>query len=241
MDIEKYIVDLGDISDLGQLKSYFIDQLPLFGASYASGYPLHFGDEAEPWSPYVSNFSSEIRKLYEHRGSRHSPFMEATFVKGGPVQYSQVKDRLHWDEQQANFISNLSECNVNDAVGSPVSPKPGVLVFFVMMFPDVRPAMSWSELRRIHVFFSEFFVRYWELTRQFRPQISSRERQILMGIMRGKSKTEISEQLGLSVHTVDTYTRRCFEKLEAKNKTEAAIKAFGLGLAYVDSAINDLM
>ncbi len=241
MNIEKYIVELGNISDVDCLKSYFIDQLPLFEASYVSGYPLHFGDQTEPWLPYVSNFSPEIQRLYEDRGTLQSPFMEATLVRGGPVQYSQIQHQLHWDNEQASFISRLPELHVHDAVGAPVSPKPGVLVFFVMMFPEVRPQMSWSALRRIQVYFNEFFVRYWELSRQFRPQISFRERQILMGIMRGKSKTEISEQLGLSVHTVDTYTRRCFEKLEAKNKTEAAIKAFGLGLAYVDSAVNDLM
>lgn len=239
MDIEQYILDLGQISDIQRLNSYFVSQLPLLGGNYVTGYPLHFGDGNDDWIPYVSNFTDELTKVYERRGAQHSPFMEATLVKGGPVQYSRVRDQLQWDENQRWFVDALPSYDILDGVGSPVSPKPGVVVYFLITFPDVRPEMSWSELRRIYVYFSEFFVRYWELSRQFRPQISVRERQILMGIMRGKSKTEISEQLGLSVHTVDTYTRRCFEKLEAKNKTEAAIKAFGLGLAYTDSSLSD--
>lgn len=242
MDMERYILGLGDRNSVEELRAYFIEQAASFGATYVAGYPLTFGQAGEAGANlvYVSNFTSEISEVYQKYAAGNDPFMEATLVKGGPVQYTRVRDVLSWDARQHLYFSKLPEFSMLDGVGSPVSCKPGIVAYFIMIFPEERPAMSWAELRRIYVYFSEFFARYWELTRHERPQISARERQILVGIMNGKSKTEISDQLGLSVHTVDTYTRRCFEKLEAKTRTEAAIKAFGLGLAYTDFSLSDV-
>lgn len=235
MKMENYLIGLSEISDLEHLKNFFLSEASSFGATHVAGYPLMYGEGGENLVPYVSDFSDEIRAAYQKYAASQDPFMEAALVQGGPVQYTQVRDRLIWDEVQVGFFNRLYDLRLMDGVGSPVSPKPGVVAYFVMTFTEERPPMDWAELRRVHIYFSEFFARYWELTKSERPHISTRERQILIGIMKGKSKTEISETLGLSVHTVDTYTRRCFEKLEAKNRTEAAIKAFGLGLAYTDS------
>lgn len=240
MDLERYIVGLSEISTLPGLREFFIEESRNFGAANVAGYPLMYGQDGENWTPYVSSFPEKIRSLYQSYAASNDPFMEAALVKGGPVQYSVVRDHLSWDAQQIKFFNLLPELRLLDGVGAPISAKPGVVAYFVMTFTEERPAMGWAELRCVQVFFSEFFARYWELSKSSRPQISMRERQILVGIMKGKSKTEISEQLGLSIHTVDTYTRRCFEKLEAKNRTEAAIKAFGLGLAYTDSSLPDV-
>ncbi len=239
MDIQQYLLQLSEISSVEELRTYFIDQSKAFGATYVAGFPVYSGDPEAVWVPFVSTFPQELREAREEYSLAHDPFIEAAIVRGGPVQYSQVYQKLGWDERQLKLLDRLPALGILDSVVSPVSAKPGVTAFFAMTFPDMLPPMGWAELRRIHIYFQEFYARYWELTKTGRPQISARERQILIGMMRGKSKTEISEQLGLSVHTVDTYTRRCFEKLEANSRTEAAVKAFGLGLAYVDSSLSD--
>ena len=237
MNIEKYVLDLSEISEVGALVDYFVEQSKAFGAETLGGYPLAYGQSPDRRNlkAYLSTFPENVRKVYNEYVANDDPFMEAALVKGSPVQYSIIKDQLSWNQAQLDFFSLLEDMDIRDGVGTPVCPKPGVVAYFVMTFRHVRPQMSWAELRLIHVYFNEFFARYWELSKHTRPAISMRERQILIGIMKGKSKSEISETLGLSANTVDTYTRRCFEKLQVKNRTEAAVKAFGLGLAYLDT------
>ncbi len=55
--------------------------------------------------------------------------------------------------------------------------------------------------------------------------LSDREKEILQLVVSGMIKKEIASRLGLSVHTVDTYLRRIYEKLEVGTRTGAVAKA----------------
>ena len=60
--------------------------------------------------------------------------------------------------------------------------------------------------------------------------LSPREREILQWIARGKSNAAIATILDVSPHTVDTLTRRLFDKLRVTDRTSAAIRGIGTGL-----------
>jgi DNA-binding NarL/FixJ family response regulator len=60
--------------------------------------------------------------------------------------------------------------------------------------------------------------------------LSEREREILQLMTTGLIKKEIADQLTLSIHTVDTYLRRIYEKLEVNTRTGAVAKALKEGL-----------
>jgi DNA-binding NarL/FixJ family response regulator len=60
--------------------------------------------------------------------------------------------------------------------------------------------------------------------------LSEREREILQLMTTGLIKKEIADRLTLSVHTVDTYLRRIYEKLEVNTRTGAVAKALKEGL-----------
>lgn len=55
--------------------------------------------------------------------------------------------------------------------------------------------------------------------------LSTREKEILDLMVKGLIKKEIADRLTLSVHTVDTYLRRIYEKLEVNTRTGAVAKA----------------
>lgn len=76
-------------------------------------------------------------------------------------------------------------------------------------------------------------IRYCELTehkQSHSEELSPREIEILRWIARGKSTSVIADILGISRHTVDTITRRIFEKLNVNDRTTAAIRGLGSGL-----------
>ena len=60
--------------------------------------------------------------------------------------------------------------------------------------------------------------------------LSDREKEILQLMTTGLIKKEIAYKLTLSVHTVDTYLRRIYEKLEVNTRTGAVSKAIKEGL-----------
>lgn len=60
--------------------------------------------------------------------------------------------------------------------------------------------------------------------------LSEREKEILLLMTTGLIKKEIADKLVLSIHTVDTYLRRIYEKLEVNTRTGAVAKALKEGL-----------
>lgn len=55
--------------------------------------------------------------------------------------------------------------------------------------------------------------------------LSDREKEILSFMVSGHIKKEIADKLQLSIHTVDTYMRRIYEKLQVHTRTGAVAKA----------------
>jgi DNA-binding CsgD family transcriptional regulator len=60
--------------------------------------------------------------------------------------------------------------------------------------------------------------------------LSDREKEILQLMVIGLIKKEIADRLALSIHTVDTYLRLIYEKLEVNTRTGAVAKALKEGL-----------
>ncbi len=62
------------------------------------------------------------------------------------------------------------------------------------------------------------------------PALTEREMQVLSGMSRGRSNSEIGRELYLSEDTVKTHARRLFRKLEAADRAEAVAVGFRWGL-----------
>ena len=62
------------------------------------------------------------------------------------------------------------------------------------------------------------------------PVLTERELQVLRGMGRGRSNSEIGKELYLSEDTVKTHARRLFRKLGAADRAQAVAKGFRWGL-----------
>jgi DNA-binding NarL/FixJ family response regulator len=67
-------------------------------------------------------------------------------------------------------------------------------------------------------------------TRIHAAALSSREQEVLEFITKGFTSNEIAALMSVSHHTVLTYVRRIYAKLEVKSRTEAIYEARNLGL-----------
>ncbi|MBI3235668.1 MAG: response regulator transcription factor [Bacteroidetes bacterium] len=61
-------------------------------------------------------------------------------------------------------------------------------------------------------------------------QLSDREMQVFQLIAKGKTVSEIAEEISLSVNTISTYRSRILEKLQLKNNSELARYAIENGI-----------
>jgi DNA-binding NarL/FixJ family response regulator len=62
------------------------------------------------------------------------------------------------------------------------------------------------------------------------PPLTEREMQVLTGMSRGRSNSEIGKELYLSEDTVKTHARRLFRKLGAADRAQAVAVGFRWGL-----------
>ena len=69
---------------------------------------------------------------------------------------------------------------------------------------------------------------------QSEVHLTGRETEVLELLAKGFSYVEIAEQLDISRHTVTTYGRRMYEKLEVTSRGEAVYEALNLGIIQVD-------
>jgi two-component system response regulator DesR len=60
--------------------------------------------------------------------------------------------------------------------------------------------------------------------------LSARENDVLQHLVRGLSNAEVALELHLSPHTVKQHTSTVYRKLSARNRAEAASRAYQLGL-----------
>jgi DNA-binding NarL/FixJ family response regulator len=66
------------------------------------------------------------------------------------------------------------------------------------------------------------------------PSLSAREREVLGYIVKGFTYAEIARLTELSAHTVATYVRRIYGKLEVHSRGEAVYEALASGLVDMD-------
>lgn len=67
------------------------------------------------------------------------------------------------------------------------------------------------------------------------PELTDREREILIRVARGASNTEIAGSLHIAVQTVKTHVSRILFKLGARDRAQAVIAAYESGLVIANS------
>ena len=67
------------------------------------------------------------------------------------------------------------------------------------------------------------------------PELTDREREILIQVARGASNTEIASSLHIAVQTVKTHVSRILYKLDARDRAQAVIAAYESGLVIPNS------
>jgi DNA-binding CsgD family transcriptional regulator len=160
----------------------------------------------------------------------------AALAAGFPLRWSQIWRNRELTSQEREFVETLRTVSFSDGYSLPCygSGNRNGVVALGKMKEDVD--LSPIQLTKLHFIAEAAHLR---VCRMFTDeegherQLSSREKEILHWVARGKSNTVIATILDISSGTVDTYMRRIYQKLEVSDRTSAAVKGVGLGLVGV--------
>ncbi|WP_300036230.1 LuxR family transcriptional regulator [uncultured Roseobacter sp.] len=163
------------------------------------------------------------------------PIPELTGMIARPFFWSEAPALTRLSEQGEAYMQTLLGSGLGDGVAMRVHGPNMRNAYVGMGFGRQRPELAPGMVFELQCAAQIAHLRYCELTESAHASaetLSPREHEVLRWIARGKSTSVIAEILGISRHSVDTLTRRIFEKLEVNDRTTAAIRGLGSGLLH---------
>src|SRR5690606_28794608 len=91
----------------------------------------------------------------------------------------------------------------------------------------LKPALSFIGLNGEPSYYN---VNAQEVFKTSELQFTKRENEVLIYLLNGHSSSEISKQLHISKHTVDTHRKNLLAKMQVGNTAELISKSIKLGL-----------
>jgi DNA-binding CsgD family transcriptional regulator len=181
---------------------------------------FHFGG-----CDFAAEYVAEKRFLVD-------PFAMHGLHSTEPFVLREIERHRALSDIEHRFKAFAESHDCADGIGLPVFGPAGRTGYFELRLEAGHPPPSDTELREMHLIAQLAHLKICGLQAadQDRPKLTPREQQILEWLAQGKSNDVIGCILGLSAHTIDTYLRRIYEKLDVGDRVSASMRATGLGL-----------
>ncbi len=150
-----------------------------------------------------------------------------------PFWWSDVERMTPLDAEERAYLIRVREQNFGPGLAIPVFGPNGRNGYYAAGIGHERPKLDEGEIAELHAACQLAHLRYCDLILGALPDrvaLSERERQILGFLVRGHSNQMIAAKLSISANTVDTYVRRCFDKLDVNDRMTAGLRGLALGL-----------
>lgn len=158
------------------------------------------------------------------------PVNQAAMQSAEPFSWDQIKDLVVLSDIQRVFLKTVFS-NLEQTITVPVFGPAGRNGYFCF------EATHLTEFKQMYPICNAVLQLAHKKICLFAPaetgvlqNLTARERDVLQLLAYGKSNATIATILNISRHTVDTYIRRIYEKLDVSDRVSAAVKAQGSGL-----------
>lgn len=202
------------------------------GFAAHSYYLIRAGSNLPASVPLQHGFThAEVETYMSFDFQRLDIVPRAAIAAGVPVRWTEAWRGAQVTAEERQFLEAMRSVAFSDGYSLPCygPANRNAVISIGKMLHEVEPAvlsMLHFAAQAAHLRICALFADESALDRQ----LSSREKEILDWVARGKSNTVIADILEISPGTVDTYMRRIYEKLDVSDRTSAAVKGVGMGL-----------
>ena len=192
---------------------------------------LDFGREIQ-----VFNFGwpADWVEIYRNSNFLHiDPVPRAAIRRTLPFWWSEIDKLVELDAEERAYLVKVRQQGFGHGLAIPVFGPSGRNGYYAAGFRMNGFVPDETQIAGIHVPCQLAHLRYCDLIVESLPRqvsLSERERQILSLLVRGQSNQMIAASLQISINTVDTYVRRCFDKLDVHDRMTAGLRGLALGL-----------
>jgi LuxR family transcriptional regulator/LuxR family quorum-sensing system transcriptional regulator CciR len=161
------------------------------------------------------------------------PIPAAAMKRGRVLRWSDAVLPSRADGAEARFFQAFREADLGDGLAVPLSGPAMRQGYAGLGFLPGAPLPDEAQVAELHSAAQMAHLAYCRIMGDRAAtecDATPRELEVLFWIARGKSTAVIADILGVSRHTVDTLTRRLFDKLGVADRTSAAIRGIQLHL-----------
>lgn len=228
------VADCADNDSVTMAFSRFVEDC---GARYAFAYRFETGlqSAAKQWTPFHMSFPAEIVDYYrDNQCLATDRLARAAFGTNLPVRLSDVIESFDMSPVRQGLHALFARHAIVDMLAMHVCDRPGRTIYVVLAYDRPLDGICELDRRRLHAAVEMFMRHAGSLGGPEGPaELSPKEQDVVTLLARGASNKEIARRLGLAPSTVNTVLQRCFQKLDAHTRAEAAIAASRSGLALV--------
>lgn len=202
--------------------------------SYYHFPPIGAADFGPDIPIYTFGFPSAWVDTYRSKGFLHvDPLPRVAAQRTIPFWWSQIESIARLDAEEREYLSEARQAGFGDGLAIPVFGPNGRNGYYAAGFGKDIPHPEDTVVSGLHAACQFAHLHFCQIILQSLPEsvsLSERESQILGYLVRGHSNQMIASQLKISTNTVDTYVRRCFEKLDVHDRVTAGLRGLALGL-----------
>ncbi|MEZ5946560.1 MAG: LuxR family transcriptional regulator [Hyphomonas sp.] len=174
-----------------------------------------------------------VREYNRKKLWRVDPFVRLAATATAPFFWSEGLRDPSLSDHELAYLEYMRGANLGDGIAVPVYGPRGRNGYCGLGFGRGAPRPAPDVIAEIHWACQIGHLAYCRILTSRQPgetALSAREKEILGWIARGQTNNEIAETLHISRNTVETYIRRCFEKLDVNDRVSAALRGMALGM-----------
>ncbi|MER9356241.1 LuxR family transcriptional regulator [Mesorhizobium sp. M0514] len=182
----------------------------------------------------ILKYPDEWRQRYFKMGyGRIDPIIKASVKRAHAFRWSEMYKDASTTEDERRILDEAAMFGLRSGISVPLRGPNDSFAIMSFAQPCNRECpnrtISYLQFAAVH-----FQLRAAKFENQSGvgevPKLSLRERECILWVTRGKSSWETGKILGISVNTVNFHIKNVMRKLNAANRTAAAIKAVSLGI-----------
>lgn len=222
-----------DLQEVLDLCTVYFQRMGAKLSSYHHLPPLGARDYTPTITVYASGFPDAwVRRYMEEKFYQIDPIPRHAISQSEHFWWSEARSFSDLTAEELRYLDILEEQGLGDGIAIPVfgpnSRNGYVGVGFGAEQVDVPPLIVSRIVSAAQIGHQRLCKLLCDRSKED-VLLSDREREILTWIVRGKSNSVIADIVGISNHTVDTYLKRIYAKLDVSSRVMAALRGVAIG------------